>query len=61
MAVTDEKAEIEFVTLECGHTAVADIGVGTCSRCGKLCCRGCLQLIDEKLLCPKCFKEFMSR
>jgi len=37
-----EKVEIEFVTLECGHSAVADIGVGVCDECGKLCCRECL-------------------
>jgi len=55
----DEKVEIEFITLECGHSAVADIGVGVCSECGKLCCRECLQLIGEKLLCPKCFAKFM--
>ncbi|MEM3871127.1 MAG: hypothetical protein QXE05_00985 [Nitrososphaeria archaeon] len=51
----DEKVEIEFVTLECGHSIVADVGVGVCSECRKLCCRECLQLFNEKLLCPKCF------
>ncbi|MGB9622448.1 MAG: hypothetical protein ACPL07_01260 [Candidatus Bathyarchaeia archaeon] len=55
-----EKVEIEFVTLECGHSAVADIGVGTCSECGKLCCRECLQLFGDKLLCPKCFAKFLK-
>jgi formylmethanofuran dehydrogenase subunit E len=54
-----KKAEIEFVTLECGHTLVSDIGAGVCSNCGKLCCRECLQLIDDKLLCPKCFARFV--
>jgi formylmethanofuran dehydrogenase subunit E len=54
-----EKVEIEFITLECGHSAVADIGVGVCSHCGKLCCRECLQLIDDKLLCPECFEKFI--
>lgn len=54
-----EKVEVEFITLECGHSAVADIGVGVCSECGKLCCRECLQLIDDKLLCPKCFAKLM--
>ncbi len=55
-----EKVEIEFVTLECGHSVVADIGVGVCSNCGKLCCRECLQLIDENLLCPECFAKLLK-
>jgi len=54
-----EKVEIEFVTLECGHSAVADMGIGTCSNCGKLSCRECLQLIGEKLLCPECFARMI--
>jgi len=55
-----EKVEIEFVTLECGHSVVADIGVGVCSNCGKLCCRECLQLIDDKLLCLECFAKLLK-
>ena len=56
----DEKVEIKFVTLECGHTVTPEIGMGVCSKCGKACCSKCLQVIDGELLCPECFKKFVS-
>ena len=55
----DEEVEIEFVTLDCGHTVAPDIGMGVCSACGKVCCRKCLQLIDGELYCPECFEKFV--
>lgn len=56
-----KKVEINFVTLDCGHTVAPDIGMGVCSRCGKACCSRCLQLIDGELFCPECFSKFVRR
>lgn len=54
-----KKVEIKFVTLACGHTVDPNVGVGICNKCGKACCRKCLQLIDGKLYCPDCFVKFV--
>jgi len=55
--IMDEKVEIEFVALGCGHSVNPRVGVGLCSKCGKICCSKCLQLFKDKLLCPSCFRE----
>ena len=57
----DEKneVEIEFITLDCGHSVVADFGMGQCSECKATCCGRCLQVIDSHRLCPKCFAGFV--
>jgi hypothetical protein len=57
----DEDVEIQFVTLDCGHTVSPDLGIGVCSECGKVCCRRCLQGIDHKLLCSECFVKYVRR
>lgn len=58
----DEKdVELEIVTLECGHTLTPQFGAGICSECGKVCCGKCLQLLNDELLCPICFKKFVRK
>ncbi|MCP8315789.1 MAG: transposase [archaeon] len=57
--VSEDNVEIEFITLDCGHTVTPEIGIGVCSKCSKVCCSKCLQLIDEKLFCPECFARFV--
>jgi len=54
-----DDVEIEFVTLDCGHTVSPDAGMGVCNGCGRVCCSICLQLIDGELYCPDCFAKFV--
>lgn len=49
--------EFESVVLSCGHSINAYSGLGICSKCRKKTCGKCLQIIDEVILCPKCFAE----
>jgi len=56
-----ERVEIEVVTLSCGHSVNPNVGVGVCSKCGRLFCGKCLQILKDKLLCPSCFKEEVER
>jgi formylmethanofuran dehydrogenase subunit E len=55
----EEKVELTFITLECGHTVTPEVGMGVCSKCGKASCSKCLQLVNGKLLCPECFEKFV--
>jgi hypothetical protein len=47
--------EFRFIRAECGHAITLDNFGGKCSGCGKLCCKDCLILIDDKMVCPTCF------
>ncbi|MEM3382797.1 MAG: hypothetical protein QW698_01960 [Nitrososphaerales archaeon] len=58
--VSEDDVEIKFIALDCGHTVTPEIGMGVCSKCGKVCCGKCLQLIDGKLFCPECFARFVE-
>ncbi|WP_179369104.1 hypothetical protein [Candidatus Nitrosotenuis sp. DW1] len=52
--------EFESVVLSCGHSITSHAGLGVCNKCRRKVCGKCLQLIDEKNLCPKCFEEFIG-
>ena len=52
--------DFETVTLSCGHSLNSYRGLGVCSKCWKKGCGKCLQLVDDSLLCPKCFTERME-
>lgn len=52
--------DFETVTLSCGHSLNSYNGLGVCSKCWKNGCGKCLQLINDELLCPKCFTEKME-
>ena len=49
--------DFETVTLSCGHSLNSYNGLGVCSKCWKNGCGKCLQLINDELLCPRCFSE----
>ena len=49
--------ELEFKVAGCGHIITPYNLGGNCSRCDKLCCRDCLTIIDDEMLCPSCLKD----
>jgi len=38
----------------------ADNPGGRCSRCGKLCCKDCLTIIDDEMFCPTCLRKLLK-
>ncbi|MBI2126211.1 MAG: hypothetical protein HYU02_02715 [Thaumarchaeota archaeon] len=56
-----DSIEIDFPTLECGHTFVKNIGAGKCTKCNKTSCSKCLQLINGNLLCADCYADYVRR
>jgi len=53
-------SEIRFIVAGCGHIITAENIGGNCSRCGKLCCKSCLVIINDERLCPTCLKKFLK-
>ena len=49
--------EFRFISADCGHAITLQNIGGKCERCGKLCCRDCLTLLNDEMLCPTCFVE----
>lgn len=49
--------DLKFLVAGCGHILSANNLGGTCSRCGKLCCKRCLTVIVDQPLCPTCLKD----
>lgn len=49
--------EFEAIVLTCGHSINSYSGLGVCNKCKLKHCSKCLQLLDDHLLCPKCFEE----
>lgn len=47
--------EFESIVLKCGHSINSYKTLGVCHKCNNKCCEMCLQLIDDVLVCPKCF------
>ena len=52
--------KIKFLVADCGHIIRADNLGGKCSRCGRLCCKDCLTIINDCMLCPTCLKEVLK-
>lgn len=50
----------DSVVLSCGHSITSYKGLGVCMKCKEQHCGQCLMLVDDLLLCPKCFKEKME-
>ncbi len=49
--------EFETIILSCGHSINSYKSLGVCHGCRKKTCERCLQVLDDVLLCPKCFNE----
>lgn len=49
--------DFKAFVLSCGHIVHPYKGIGICFQCKKRCCEKCMVLVDDKLLCPTCFKE----
>jgi hypothetical protein len=51
--------EFESVILSCGHAINSNSGLGKCEKCKMNKCGRCLQVIDGRLICPRCFDDKM--
>ncbi|MGQ9469719.1 MAG: hypothetical protein ACUVTD_07890 [Nitrososphaerales archaeon] len=49
--------ELKFIVAGCGHVVTPFNLGGKCGVCGKLCCKECLVMINDEMLCPTCFKR----
>ncbi|MEM3714862.1 MAG: hypothetical protein QXF82_07945 [Nitrososphaeria archaeon] len=52
--------EPKFIVAGCGHIVTPFNLGGKCVVCGKLCCKECLIEVNDKKLCPTCFKKFLK-
>jgi formylmethanofuran dehydrogenase subunit E len=52
--------ELKFIVAGCGHIVTPFNLGGKCEVCGKLCCKDCLIEVNDKKLCPTCFKKFLK-
>jgi formylmethanofuran dehydrogenase subunit E len=52
--------ELKFIVAGCGHIVTPFNLGGKCESCGKLCCKECLIEVNDKKLCPTCFKKFLK-
>jgi len=49
--------EFDTILLHCGHSINSYKSLGVCKKCRTKQCEKCLQLVDDELLCPKCFND----
>jgi formylmethanofuran dehydrogenase subunit E len=53
--------EFRFIKADCGHAITMQNIAGKCMKCGSLCCKECLMLLDSEMLCPRCFIERLKK